>query len=153
MPGAREAAARRAAHGGVAVPLVAASLAIEAAVAAAAGLVAQLGKEGGRPAAKKAGKATAETREESARLVALVAAGASADCATRGWVARSATYVERRRARSSALAGRKKVVTVLVGSGGYTKTGKGRKSGPGYLVDGRVISLACRVLAVARATA
>ena len=141
MPGAREAAARREAHGGVAVPLVAASLAIEAAVAAAAGLAAQLGKEGGRPAAKEAGKATAETREESARLVELVAAGASADCATRGWVARSATSVERKLLRCSL------AQTVI------RKRVKGRKSGPGYRVDGRVISLACRVLAVARATA
>ena len=87
----------RAAQGGAVVPLVAASLAMVASAAAAAGLAAQLAMEGGRPAAKEAGKATAETRGESARLVALVVAGASADCATRGWVARSATFVERLR--------------------------------------------------------
>ena len=94
MPGAREAAARQAAQAGVAVPLVAASLVVEG---VAAGLAAQLGTEGARPAAREAGRATAETKGGPACLVGLVAAGARRNCATRGWVARSATWQSVRR--------------------------------------------------------
>ena len=88
------AAAKRAAQEGVAVPLVAASLVGEG---AAAGLAAQLEREGARPAGREAGTATAETRAESACSVALAAAGASGDCSTRSWVARSATWQQRER--------------------------------------------------------
>ena len=88
------AAAKRAAQEGVAVPLVAASLVGEG---AAAGLAAQLEREGARPVGREAGTATAETRAESACSVALAAAGASGDCSTRGWVARSATWQQRER--------------------------------------------------------
>ena len=95
MPGAREAVARQAAQAGVAVPLVAASLVVEG---VAAGLAAQLGTEGARPAGREAGRATAATKAESACLVALVAAGASGNCAKRGRVARSATWQSVRRA-------------------------------------------------------
>lgn len=86
------AAAKRAAQEGVAVPLVAASLVGEG---AAAGLAAQLEREGARPVGREAGTATAETRAESACSVALAAAGASGDCSTRSWVARSATWQQR----------------------------------------------------------
>ena len=95
MPGAREAVARQAAQAGVAVPLVAASLVVEG---VAAGLAAQLGTEGARPAGREVGRATVETKVESACLVALVAAGASGNCATRGRVARSATWQSVQRA-------------------------------------------------------
>ena len=80
MPAARAAAARRAAQGGTAAPLAAASL---VGVGAGAGLAAQLGREGEHPAAREAGRATEDARVGSAGSVVLAAVGASGGCATR----------------------------------------------------------------------